>query len=174
METTLIKSFSDFHCDGFHNKASVQFEFSDIEMDTLQSLAYISLKDIMPESPPSIISPMINRKESWREIPMKDPLLQQAAWAYLQPIEIPEADRSLLIKVKEKCFWLFGCLSSALVMIFRSWFSMAGKKKKLKTWLIITYYYDFRKSCHFWSFCAWWVDKGALSCFMYIKFLRWL
>ncbi|CAN4120019.1 unnamed protein product [Withania somnifera] len=130
METagTLFKSLSDFHCDGYHRKSAVQMiRFSDIEME---SLAYISIKDIILESPP--LSPMKQRKESWREIPMKEPLLQQAAWAYLQPTGLPEANRSLLNKVKDKCFRLFGCLGGAFVLMFNCWFSLSRKKKKLQ------------------------------------------
>ncbi|MCD7448376.1 hypothetical protein HAX54_041111 [Datura stramonium] len=119
-----------------HTKSTVQLiQFSDMD-DTVgdQSLAYISLKEIMPEesSRASTTTMMMSSamRQSWREIPMKEPLLQQAAWAYLQPIGIdPAADRTLLNKVKD----LFGCLSGVLVLIFNRWFSLLSpKKKKLK------------------------------------------
>ncbi|KAK4340495.1 hypothetical protein RND71_041957 [Anisodus tanguticus] len=94
-------------------------------MVTIKSLTYTSLKDLLPASSPAILSPTNGRKYSWREIPMKDPLLQHAAWAYLQPGEIPEVDRSFSEKVKEKCFGMFDCFNDVVFVMFRRLFPPA-------------------------------------------------
>lgn len=101
------------------HRSIFQFRVSDIEMVTMESQAYTSLKDLLPESPPSVVSPTSGRKDSWREIPMKDPLLQQAAWAYLQPAVVQEADRSFSEKMKEKCAGLFDCFNDVIFAMFR-------------------------------------------------------
>ncbi|KAL7237317.1 hypothetical protein ACSBR2_003581 [Camellia fascicularis] len=95
------------------NHADSPIRMSDIEMVTIQSLSYISLKDLLPVSPPLITSPThYNRRESLREIPIKDPLVQHAAWAYLQPMSTA-ARQGDGQSWKEKCggggWWLFGC-----------------------------------------------------------------
>lgn len=121
MESTLIKYMYD---PPLMHRGILQFLFSDIEMVTIESLTYTSLKDLLPASPPAIMSPTNGRKDSWREIPMKDPLLQHAAWAYLQPMAIPEADRiSFSEKVKEKCFGSFNCFNDVVYVMFRGLFS---------------------------------------------------
>ena len=92
---------------GIHH-AHTPSKIADIEMVALQALTYISLKDILPASPPaSVLWPAYDRKESWREIPIKDPLLQHAAWAYLRPMSAAHDsdDRSCLAR----CGGLFGC-----------------------------------------------------------------
>lgn len=67
-----------------------QFEICDIAMITVESVSYTSLKDLLPLSPSStaaITSPTNN--SSWHEIPIKNPLVKQAALAYLQPMSSP-------------------------------------------------------------------------------------
>ncbi|KAI3718288.1 hypothetical protein L6452_19152 [Arctium lappa] len=81
-------------------------------MDSLTS--YTSLKDILRSNSPSAAAAAAahvaadsptnkyKRIDSWREIPMKDPLLQHAAWAYLQPMTSdPHSDDDRC------CFWKF-------------------------------------------------------------------
>ncbi|KAL2476913.1 uncharacterized protein Fot_45927 [Forsythia ovata] len=91
-----------------------------------ECLSYTSLKDILPASPPSIMSPMTTRMDSWREISIKDPLVQHAAWAYLQPMmtACEEAERgSFFRRIKNKCCGLFGCFNDIVLMVVNSWFS---------------------------------------------------
>ncbi|MFS7978321.1 hypothetical protein Hanom_Chr10g00914161 [Helianthus anomalus] len=82
---------------------------SDIEMISIDSLSsYTSLKDLLwATSTPSPVDSLtrLRRIHSWREIPIKDPLLQHAAWAYLQPMtsEPDSHDRCCLWKLKD-CF----------------------------------------------------------------------
>ncbi|KAH0697713.1 hypothetical protein KY290_015549 [Solanum tuberosum] len=116
MEGTLIKYMYDPIQRGI-----LQFQFCDVEMVSMESLTYTSLKDLLPGSPPSILSPTNGRKDSWREIPMKDPLLQHAAWAYLQPTAVAEADQCF----SEKCFGLFDCFSDVIFSMFRAVISPA-------------------------------------------------
>ncbi|KAA8546133.1 hypothetical protein F0562_020973 [Nyssa sinensis] len=80
-------------------------------MVALRSLTYTSLRDLLPASPPPIMSPTYNRGDSWREIPIKDPLLKHAAWAYLQPMMTPAEsdDRSYFWKLMDKCCGRCGC-----------------------------------------------------------------
>lgn len=86
----------------------------DIEMITIPSVTYTSLKDLLPSSssssssPPSAITPammkMIN--SSWYdEIPLKDPLLKHAALAYLQPMSTPREVRrkGIFGRLKDRC-----------------------------------------------------------------------
>lgn len=63
-------------------------QISDIEMITIQTVSYTSLKDLLPVSPAaSIASPTHN--SSWQEIPIRNPLVKHAAMAYLQPMSTP-------------------------------------------------------------------------------------
>lgn len=107
---------------------------ADIEMITLQTAAaYTSLKDLMPASPrspntPAIASPANARRESLRDIPinLKDPLLQHAAWAYLQPAMTPHDHRgracSFLQNLKHHCGGVFGCFNDVLLVLLDGWF----------------------------------------------------
>uniref|UniRef100_A0A3Q7EUD6 Uncharacterized protein n=1 Tax=Solanum lycopersicum TaxID=4081 RepID=A0A3Q7EUD6_SOLLC len=124
MEGSLIKYMYDPI-----ERGILQFQFCDVEMVSMDSLTYTSLKDLLPESPPSICSPTYGRKDSWREIPMKDPLLQQAAWAYLQPTAVVEVDQCFSEKMKEKCFGLFDCFSAVIFTMFSAVFSPAEENR---------------------------------------------
>ncbi|GKA84791.1 RNA-directed DNA polymerase, eukaryota, reverse transcriptase zinc-binding domain protein, partial [Tanacetum coccineum] len=91
-----------------HDQDSCSSLDSDIEMISIHSLSsYTSLKDLSISSSSSIDSPTkFRRIDSWREIQIKDPLLQHAAWAYLQPMSSePETDDGrysiLLVKLKD-------------------------------------------------------------------------
>lgn len=96
----------------------LQLEFADIEMIIMRSnnndSAYTSLKDLLPEP----YSPTYSRKESWREIPIKDPLVQQAAWAwaYLPPVTA-EPDPSYFGKLKDGLFRCFKDVVMAIINI---------------------------------------------------------
>ncbi|GAV79257.1 hypothetical protein CFOL_v3_22722, partial [Cephalotus follicularis] len=83
---------------------------SDIEMIALQTVTYTSLKDLLPASPPSIMSPTHN--SSWNEIPIKNPLVKQAALAYLQPMSTPPevGDKGLFGRLRGWCFSECGCI----------------------------------------------------------------
>ncbi|KAL4616324.1 hypothetical protein ACB092_07G191000 [Castanea dentata] len=85
---------------------------SDIEMITIPSVTYTSLKDLLPSpsstSPPSAITPamMMMINSSWYdEIPIKNPLVKHAALAYLQPMSTPREVRQKGIfgRLKDKC-----------------------------------------------------------------------
>lgn len=108
-----------------------QFEASDIEMITIPAVKYTSLRDIMPEHPPppAIMSPA--KSSSWNEIPIKNPLVKQAALAYLQPMSTPPevGNKGLFGMLKEKCFcggrgelgcfqWLSGVVFKTIAEIF--------------------------------------------------------
>ncbi|KAL3722743.1 hypothetical protein ACJRO7_035020 [Eucalyptus globulus] len=100
-------------------------EVSDIEMIAFQSVAYTSLRDLLPASPPhpSVASPTNN--SSWYEIPIKNPLVKHAALAYLQPMSSPPevGDKGLLGRLKDSCgcfCWLGDFLSRVLQEVFGS------------------------------------------------------
>ncbi|PIN19190.1 hypothetical protein CDL12_08134 [Handroanthus impetiginosus] len=96
--------------------SSVNHE-DDIEMITLESKSYTSLKDVLPASPPSTSSPT---SSSWREIPIKDPLLQHAAWAYLQPMaEARNEDDRWWRRLEKMCCGLFSCFHDVVL----GWFA---------------------------------------------------
>ncbi|KAI3774265.1 hypothetical protein L1987_48813 [Smallanthus sonchifolius] len=77
-----------------------------ISMDSLSS--YTSRKDILrARSPPSPYDSLIKFKriDSWWEIPIKDPLLQHAASAYLQPMSSePDSDERCRFWKLKDCF----------------------------------------------------------------------
>ncbi|KAF8395447.1 hypothetical protein HHK36_019393 [Tetracentron sinense] len=59
----------------------------DFELLSLRSLSYTSLKDLIPSSPgPGIQSPTGPASQSGYEISIRNRLVKQAAWAYLQPM----------------------------------------------------------------------------------------
>ncbi|KAH6823316.1 hypothetical protein C2S53_017789 [Perilla frutescens var. hirtella] len=94
-------------------------------MIALHSMNYTSLKDLMPESPPSTASPTCCLGDSWREIPIKDPLLQHAAWAYLQPMtgeRQSEDHRCWRRLFHQKFCWLLSCFNDVVLVVFEGWF----------------------------------------------------
>ncbi|KAF5751035.1 hypothetical protein HS088_TW02G00045 [Tripterygium wilfordii] len=115
-----------FHNNGF---GSV-YDLSDIEMITIQTMTYTSLKDLLPASPPAITSPTAYNS-SWHEIPIKNPLLKHAAWAYLQPMSTATEteERGFWGKLKEKCCGECGCvgwLKDVILKVFREVFWERG------------------------------------------------
>ncbi|KAI9124301.1 hypothetical protein K1719_005601 [Acacia pycnantha] len=70
------------------------------------AVEYTSLRDIIPEHPwpPTIVPPVKSR--SWNEIPIKNPLVKQAALAYLQATPTPPdiARKGLFRQLKDLCF----------------------------------------------------------------------
>ncbi|KAG8368056.1 hypothetical protein BUALT_Bualt15G0005700 [Buddleja alternifolia] len=85
----------------------------DIEMVALENKSYTSLKDLISESPPAMASPT---NTSWREIPLKDPLVQHAAWAYLQPMaEARVDDGRWWRRLEEKCCGMFSCFNDVVL-----------------------------------------------------------
>ncbi|KAK4757176.1 hypothetical protein SAY87_007303 [Trapa incisa] len=93
-----------------HPPSPAKLEISDIEMISFQSVAYTSLRDLIPSQPhpplPGITSPTNN--SSWSELPIRNPLVKQAALAYLQPMSTPpeSGHKGLLGRLRERC----GCL----------------------------------------------------------------
>ncbi|XVF45582.1 hypothetical protein PTKIN_Ptkin02bG0217600 [Pterospermum kingtungense] len=91
------------HNNGFINSSEV----SDIEMITIQSVSYTSLKDLLPSSTPAAAITSPTHNSSWYEIeiPIKNPLVKHAALAYLQPMSTPPevGEKGLFGRLKEKC-----------------------------------------------------------------------
>ncbi|GMJ12684.1 hypothetical protein HRI_004937600 [Hibiscus trionum] len=102
-------------------------QLSDIEMITIKSVSYTSLKDLMPasssssSSPPAAIASPKLHNSSWHEIPIKNPLVKQAAMAYLQPVGSPPVagEKGLFEKVKERCCGECGCVSWLYDVVWR-------------------------------------------------------
>eukprot|EP00262_Sarcandra_glabra_P020724 TRINITY_DN8404_c0_g1_i1.p1 TRINITY_DN8404_c0_g1~~TRINITY_DN8404_c0_g1_i1.p1 ORF type:complete len:170 (+),score=0.66 TRINITY_DN8404_c0_g1_i1:134-643(+) len=64
----------------------------DFELVNLKPMSYTSLKDLMPSSPAAIQSPTAAGAGNWNEISIRNRLVKQAAWAYLQPMAVsPES-----------------------------------------------------------------------------------
>ncbi|CAN1134629.1 hypothetical protein LINPERPRIM_LOCUS15985 [Linum perenne] len=62
---------------------NLTIEMVEIEQSTKE---YTSLKKLLRTmSPPSIVTSPAARNSSWHDIPLKDQIVKQAAWAYLQP-----------------------------------------------------------------------------------------
>lgn len=95
---------------------------------------YTSLKDLMPESPPSPASPAFCRGDSWREIPIRDPLLQHAAWAYLQPMMGVDRrgegeGRRWWRRFHDKLCWLLSCFDGVVFVVFEGWFPVRLRER---------------------------------------------
>ncbi|GKV23988.1 hypothetical protein SLEP1_g33650 [Rubroshorea leprosula] len=84
-------------------------QISDIEMITIQSVSYTSLKDMLPLS--LTTSPTYN--SSWYEIPISNPLVKHAAMAYLQPMSTPRevGGKGVFGMLKEWFCGECGCLA---------------------------------------------------------------
>ncbi|CAA0827755.1 Unknown protein [Striga hermonthica] len=95
-----------------------------VEMLALEGGAegYTSLRDLLPTSPASVASP--SGGGSWKEIPFRDPLLQHAAWAYLQPIaEARGGDgRRPWWWLRGDCGGVLGCLSGVVLVVVKGLF----------------------------------------------------
>ncbi|XP_030450362.1 uncharacterized protein LOC115672635 [Syzygium oleosum] len=115
------------HHNGFASAAAApaQLEVSDIEMIAFQSVAYTSLRDLLPLSPPPPSAASPTNNSSWYEIPIKNPLVKHAALAYLQPMSSPPevGDKGLLGRLQDSCgcfCWLGDILSRVLREVFGS------------------------------------------------------
>lgn len=120
------------HC----NSKAKAFRFSEIEMIKLQPSIYTSLKDLLPASPPFIISP--TKKSGCGEIPIKNPLVKHAALACLRPMSGPPKARGkgLLGKLRNlfccqcECFsWINDIVSWSVKQAFWD----GHMRKKMKT-----------------------------------------
>ncbi|KAK4774980.1 hypothetical protein SAY86_009915 [Trapa natans] len=109
-----------------HPPSPAKLEISDIEMISFQSVAYTSLRDLIPSQPhpplPGITSPTNN--SSWSELPIRNPLVKQAALAYLQPMSTPpeSGHKGLLGRLRERCgclWWLRDAVLVTLRDVFR-------------------------------------------------------
>ncbi|VFQ92214.1 unnamed protein product [Cuscuta campestris] len=84
-------------------------------------IRFTSLKDV--KLPPETAGiQRWQRSSSWEEIPLKDPLLQRAAWAYLQAAVVPPENRRVRFfrRVKEKFSGVFGCLHGVASAVFNA------------------------------------------------------
>ncbi|CAL1372878.1 unnamed protein product [Linum trigynum] len=72
-------------CPGRKSSAAAAFANLTVEMIELDqsSKEYTSFKNLLRTA--SMLSP-VGRNSSWEDIPLKDPIVKQAAWAYLQPM----------------------------------------------------------------------------------------
>ncbi|CAK9180979.1 unnamed protein product [Ilex paraguariensis] len=101
-------------------------------MITVQPVVYTSLRDLLP----CLMQATTSRKGSWREIPIKDPLVQHAAWAYLQPMMTAREvdDRSSSVRLKSKCCRLLECFGEffddVVVPTIKGWFSNGGTESE--------------------------------------------
>ncbi|KAM7475178.1 hypothetical protein LguiB_022421 [Lonicera macranthoides] len=120
MSTTLLlpNAINNYH--HFNNNTKQFQKIVDVEMVAFQSdQSYTSLRDLLPANEIS------NRKDSWREIPIKDPLLQQAAWAYLRPAMTAARDSNARCCVERLRDGLCGCFdgwfNGVVVAAIRMW-----------------------------------------------------
>ncbi|KAJ9704499.1 hypothetical protein PVL29_002861 [Vitis rotundifolia] len=103
-EVSDVQSSFNSYASGFHPLAN-GYHGSDVEMVALQAITYTSLRDILPAAAPAVVSPSYSRRQSWEEIPIKNPLVQKGAWAYLRPMKaVPESGRrGAWAALKDKC-----------------------------------------------------------------------
>lgn len=142
MKTQILKPHSDFDFPLMKSpqarrfsvaNGNDHFQKSDIEMIPIQNSSYTSLKDILPASPTSTRSPVKIQRDSWKEIPIKDPLLKHAAWAYLQPMAMAMLEdddgRFFVKKMIDKCRGLIGCVCGVVLWLSRAYFPSNSRAK---------------------------------------------
>ncbi|CAI9786418.1 unnamed protein product [Fraxinus pennsylvanica] len=142
METQILKPHSDLDFPLMNRSqarrflvadGNNRFQYSDIEMIPIQNSSYTSLKDILPVSPTSTRSPVTIRMDSWKEIPIKNPLVKHAAWAYLQPMAMAVLDdddgRFFVRKMMDKCRGLIGCFYGVVLWLSRAYFPSNSRAK---------------------------------------------
>ncbi|WCJ34216.1 hypothetical protein M5689_015535 [Euphorbia peplus] len=122
-----------------NSNGAVPFPPPDFELASLKSsLAYISLKDMLPSS--AVSSPTSAVNGSACEISIRNRLVKQAAWAYLQPMSSsPESSSQnflhrVWIRVSARnpigaCFrfvsvYLIPCITGVFDWIFRRGFGI--------------------------------------------------
>ncbi|KAL6551635.1 hypothetical protein OROGR_007789 [Orobanche gracilis] len=94
-------------------------------MFAFQSMSYTSLKDILPASPSPAAYP--TNCSSLKEIPLKDPLLQHAARAYLHPVAgSRDADKRWRRRLQEKFSVMLGCFNDVVLVMFTGLFAEQG------------------------------------------------
>ncbi|XVF67975.1 hypothetical protein PTKIN_Ptkin10aG0165200 [Pterospermum kingtungense] len=94
-------------------------------MITIRSVSYTSLKDLLPTTSSSAAGAIITsptHNSSWHEIPIKNPLVKQAALAYLQPMATPPevGEKGIFERLKERCCCECGCLSWIYDVVWRN------------------------------------------------------
>ncbi|KZV41130.1 hypothetical protein F511_09326 [Dorcoceras hygrometricum] len=97
----------------------------------LRSMSYTSLKDLLPDSPTPTTPPAGFRVDRWRDIPIKDPLVQCAAWAYLHPMaETRDGGGGVfsLKGLKKTCCRLLGCFNDVLLVVARRCFGEGSEE----------------------------------------------
>ncbi|TYI98258.1 hypothetical protein E1A91_D01G200500v1 [Gossypium mustelinum] len=101
---------------------NAEAKVSDIELISIQSVSYTSLKDLF--SSPSLqpgISSASNNNSSCNEISIKNPLVKHAALAYFKPMLSPTemVERGSFGKIKEMCSGESGCLFWSYDVLWR-------------------------------------------------------
>ncbi|GAA0176476.1 hypothetical protein LIER_29458 [Lithospermum erythrorhizon] len=115
-------SLDSLEFNGTNSQPSIDMEM--ITKDcTSSSSSYTSLKELLIMSP----SAEEGRKNSWREIDqLKDPIVQRAARAYLQPLALEEndnnEDKRFIGKLKDKVCGVFGCFNDVVLRMIKGWF----------------------------------------------------
>ena len=125
LNTTTSTTPLDFHLKSDSspngNIITNQSNEEDLEMVSLDSKDYTSLKDLMPTSSSlSMASPTGSMRDSWKEIPIKDQLVRNAAWAYLQPsmVETRDEDVKWWVVLKDKFCGVLGCINDVVLVVF--------------------------------------------------------
>ncbi|KAK7343329.1 hypothetical protein VNO77_11986 [Canavalia gladiata] len=90
----------------------------ELEMGTV-SYSYTSLRDMMGEA----------NNSSWNEIPLKNPLLQHAALAYLHPMSTPPH----VLPNKRFLQNCFSCITGCTLFIFHSFISFFSSSSSSTT-----------------------------------------
>lgn len=112
---------------------SSEYPIADIEMISMEAITYTSLRDLLPASSLSAMSPTHN--SSWYdEIPIKNPLVKHAALAYLQPMSTPAetGNKGFFGRLREKCscghrwFGCFGWLGDVVSRIKEAFWDRRG------------------------------------------------
>ncbi|GER50223.1 phosphoribosylglycinamide formyltransferase 2 [Striga asiatica] len=90
-------------------------------MFAFKSMSYTSLKDLLPES-------SAGGGRSRKEIAIRDPLLQHAAWAYLQPGAREEDGRRWWRRLAGRCGVVLGCLNGVVSVVCKGLFGERADK----------------------------------------------
>lgn len=107
-----------------HNRFGSSQISSDVEMITVRSVSYTSLKDLLPCTSSTIGTSSPTHNSSWHDdvSNIKNPLVKHAALAYLQPMSTPPevGEKGMFGRLVESCCGECGCVSWISDVVWRN------------------------------------------------------
>ncbi|XP_024979323.1 uncharacterized protein LOC112516487 [Cynara cardunculus var. scolymus] len=119
----------DHHPSSTSTTTTTSNSSADFELLSLKPASYTSLRDILPSTPAVVQSPKVSSSavRSGYEIPIRNRLVKQAAWAYLRPMSTsPDSGGSTIFhrlwnRFSDACLRLvtqiFDCLLQSTIQL---------------------------------------------------------